>query len=91
MMKTDRSEQTVALRLKQVSQLRWVSLSLGRTRSVNRSESDREDHGDQITGKLKFSPLATLGMALTVILLPPVPFEVRRRVRALVTGTRPGR
>jgi hypothetical protein len=53
--KMDRSEQAVTLRLKQVSQLRRVCLSLGKAGAANRSEPDREDHRDQITGKLKFS------------------------------------
>jgi hypothetical protein len=55
MMKTDLSEQAVTLRLKQVSRLRRVCLSLGKAGLVNRSESDREDHEDLIAGKLKFS------------------------------------
>ena len=49
MMKTELSEHTVTLRLKQVSQLRRVCLSLGKAGSVNPSEADREDQGDQIT------------------------------------------
>jgi hypothetical protein len=52
-MKTDLDEQSVALRLKQVSQLRRVCLSLGKVGSINLSASDREDHGDPIAGKLK--------------------------------------
>ena len=55
MMKTELSEHTVTLRLKQVSQLRRVCLSLGKAGPVNRSEADRGDHGDQIPGKLKFT------------------------------------
>ncbi len=55
MMKTELSEHTVTLRLKQVSQLRRVCLSLGKAGPVNRSEADRKDQGDQITGKPKFS------------------------------------
>jgi hypothetical protein len=49
MMKIELSEQTVMLRLKQVSQLRRVCLSLGQAGSVNLAEADREDQGDQIT------------------------------------------
>ena len=55
-MKTERSEHAIALRLKQVSQLRRLCLSLGQAEAVNRSEADREDPGDQITGKVKSSP-----------------------------------
>ncbi len=47
-MKIKRSEQTITLRLRQVSRLRRLCLSLGKTGPVNRSESDREGHEDQI-------------------------------------------
>ncbi len=54
MTKPNHSEKTVALRLKQVSQLRRVCLSLGKAGSISRSASgqEREDQGDPITGKL---------------------------------------
>ena len=55
MMKTNQDEQAVTLRLKQVSQLRRVCLSLGKAGSVKFSASNREDQGDQTTGKPKFS------------------------------------
>lgn len=55
MMKSELSEPTVTLRLKQVSQLRRLCLSLGKAGPVDRSAADRKDQGDQITGKPKFS------------------------------------
>ncbi|HSO72790.1 MAG TPA: hypothetical protein VLR91_09120 [Thermodesulfobacteriota bacterium] len=55
MMKANQDEQAVTLRLKQVSQLRRLCLSLGKAGSTNLSEADREDHGDQITGTVKFT------------------------------------
>ncbi len=54
-MKANQDEQAVTLRLKQVSQLRRLCLSLGKAGSTNLSEADREGHGEQIPGELKFS------------------------------------
>ena len=55
MKKDSQDEKAVTLRLKQVSQLRRLCLSLGKAESADPPESDRGGLGDQITGKLKFS------------------------------------
>jgi hypothetical protein len=56
MMKANQDEKAVTLRLKQVSQLRRLCLSLGKAGTADPPESDREGHRDQITGKFKPSP-----------------------------------